>query len=190
MAETRNTDENRVSFASEAEEIAYLRQRVNVLESDKDSLEKEKISLLQQLDYWKKRFFGRMSEKKHLPLDPKQLSLFPAGELAQMSPEEKRSLEAESQKQAEVITKTETVRKQPKRRSLDTTGLTVIEKHLYPEGTADSEGNLLESYIEIGIETSDRLEMVAPKLYVERIVRHKVISRREKRRNARQMKPQ
>ena len=184
MAETRNADENRVSFASEAEEIAYLRQRVNVLESDKDSLEKEKISLLQQLDYWKKRFFGRMSEKKHLPLDPKQLSLFPAEELAQMSPEEKRSLEAESQKQEEAVTKTVTVRKQPKRRSLDTTGLTVVEKHLYPEGTADSEGNLLESYIEIGTETSDRLEMVAPKLYVERIVRHKVISRREKRRNA------
>ena len=191
MAETRNADENRVSFASEAEEIAYLRQRVNVLESDKDSLEKEKssleeekVSLLQQLDYWKRRFFGRMSEKKHLPLDPGQLSLFPAEELAQMSPEEKRRLEAESQKQEEVITKTVTVRKQPKRRSLDTTGLTVMEKHLYPEGTTDCEGNLLESYIEIGTETSDRLEMVAPKLYVERIVRHKVISRREMKRDA------
>ncbi|MDE6443126.1 MAG: hypothetical protein K2K64_01700 [Muribaculaceae bacterium] len=115
---------------SEAEEIAYLRQRVSVLESNKNSLEKEKsslekekISLIRQLDYWKKRFFGRMSEKRHLPLDPNQLSLFSAGELAQMSPEEKTGLEAESHKQEETITKTVTVKKQPKRRSLDTTGL-------------------------------------------------------------------
>lgn len=70
-----------------------------------------------------------------------------------------------------------TVRKQPKRRSLDATGLTVVENHLYPEGSTDSGGNLLESYIEIGKETSDRLEMVAYKLYVERTIRHKVIRR-------------
>ena len=37
-----------------------------------------------------------------------------------------------------------------------------------------------ENYIkEIGTETSDRLEMVVPKLYVERTVRHKVIAREE-----------
>ena len=69
MKEARIEDMKSVPFASEAEEIAYLRKRVAALESDKSgleqdkkSLEREKIALLQQLDYWKKRFFGRMSE--------------------------------------------------------------------------------------------------------------------------------
>ena len=183
MAQDQTVKNESVSFASEAEEIAYLRKRVSVLESDKSSLEKEKTALLQQLDYWKKRFFGRMSEKKHLPLDPNQLTLFSAEELAQMSPEEKMELEAEAQKQEETITKTVIVKSKPKRRTLDTTGLSVVEKHLYPEGTTDAEGNLLESYTEIGAETSDRLEMVAPKLYVERTVRHKVIATEDMKRN-------
>lgn len=176
MPQTRTIEKEQPSFASEAEELAYLRQRVSVLE-------KENTGLLQQLDYWKKRFFGRMSEKRHLPLDPNQLSLFSAGELSQMTPEEKADLETEAQKQEETITKTVTVKKQPKRRNLDTTGLMVVENHLYPEGTTDGDGNLLDSYIEIGTETSDRLEMVAPKLYVERTVRHKVIARGDMGRN-------
>lgn len=108
--------------------MAYLRQRVSALESYKSSLEKEKISLMQQLDYWKKRFFGRMSEKKHLPLDPNQLSLFSAEDMEQMCHEEKTQLEAEVQKQEETITKTVTVKRQPKRRSLDTTGRMLTNK--------------------------------------------------------------
>ena len=88
-----DTQENRLRpFASEAEELAYLRKRVSCLEREKSGLENEKIQLLQQLDYWKKRFFGRMSEKKHLPLDPNQLSLFSAEELAQMTPDEKQEI--------------------------------------------------------------------------------------------------
>ena len=186
-----------VSFASEAEEIAWLRAEIQKqkklskglearrkgLEAQVRQLEYEKMKLQQQVDYWTKRFFGRMSEKKHLPLDPSQLTLFSAEELAQMSPGEKTELEAEAQKQEETVTKTVSVKSKPKRRPLDTTGLTVVERHLYPEGTTDAEGNLLESYTEIGIETSDRLEMVAPKLYVERTVRHKVIASEDMKRN-------
>ncbi|MDE5586314.1 MAG: IS66 family transposase [Muribaculaceae bacterium] len=93
-------------------------------------------------------------------------------------------VQPQRQQQEEVITKTVTVRRHPKRRNLDTAGLTVIENHLYPEGCTDPDGNLLESYVEIGTETSDRLEMVAPKLYVERTIRHKVISREDMARNA------
>ena len=188
------TEEKEVlSFASEAEEIAHLRSEIQSqrelaknldarkksLEAQVGQLKQEMTKLKQQLDYWQKRFYGRMSEKKHLPLDPNQLSLFTPEELAQMSPEERQELEAEAQRQEETITKTVTVRNQPKRKSLDTTGLTVVEKHLYPEGTTDAGGTLLESYVEIGTETSDRLEMVVPKLYVERTVRHKVIAREE-----------
>lgn len=183
MAQPETSVGQQQSFASEAEELAYLRQRVSMLEKENISLEKEKSGLLQQLDYWKKRFFGRMSEKRHLPLDPNQLSLFSAEELSQMTPEEKKNLEAEADRQEEVITKTVTVKKQPKRRSLDTTGLMVVENHLYPEGATDADGQLLDSYVEIGTETGDRLEMVAPKVYVKRTVRHKVILREEMDRN-------
>lgn len=94
MAQPETSVDQQQSFASEAEELAYLRQRVSMLEKENISLEKEKSGLLQQLDYWKKRFFGRMSEKRHLPLDPNQLSLFSAEELSQMTPEEKKNLEA------------------------------------------------------------------------------------------------
>ena len=104
MTDARIEDKKEFPFASEAEELAYLRQRVSALESYKSSLEKEKISLMPQLDYWKKRFFGRMSEKRHLPLDPNQQSLFSAEDLEQMSPEEKTQLEAEVQKQEGTIT--------------------------------------------------------------------------------------
>lgn len=183
MTQERTQDDRLQSFASEAEELAYLRKRVSSLESEKADLEKEKTQLLQQLEYWKKRFFGCMSEKKHLPLAPNQLSLFSDDEPAQMTPDEKMDLESEAQKQEETITKTVTVKKQPKRRALDTTGLMVVENHLYPERTTDADGNLLESYVEIGFETSDRLEMVAPKLYVERTVRHKVIAREDMEKN-------
>lgn len=97
MEQIRREDTGIVSFASDTEEIAYLRKRVSALENDRSSLEKERVALLEQLDYRRKRFFGRMSEKKHLPLDPGQLSLFSADELAQMSPEEKAELEAGAQ---------------------------------------------------------------------------------------------
>ena len=207
MTKAQIADKTPLAFASEAEEIAYLRceiqrqqQLSKSLEAQRKSLETKKkgleaqvkqleyknTQLEQQLDYWKKRFFGRMSEKKHLPLDPNQLSLFSAEDLAQMNPEEKAELEAEAQKQEETITKTVTVKRQPKRRNLDTTGLMVVEKHLYPEGSTDSEGNLLGTYVEIGTETSDRLEMVAPKLYVERTIRHKVMARDDMEKSAEQ----
>lgn len=170
MADAQTHKTSQKSFASKDEEVEYLRNRV--------------ASLEQQLDYWKKRFFGRMSEKKHLPLDPGQLTLFSDEDLAQMTPEEKQQVEQEAEKQEETITRTVTVKKQPKRRSLDTTGLMVVENHVYPEGTTDEEGNLLADYQEIGTETSDRLEMVAPRLYVDRTVRHKVIPRTDMAKNA------
>ena len=165
------TEENEaLPFASEAEEIAHLRSEIRSqrelaknldarkksLEAQISQLKQEMTKLKQQLDYWQKRFYGRMSEKRHLPLDPNQLSLFTPEELAQMSPEERQELEAEAQRQEETITKTVTVRNQPKRKPLDTTGLTVVEKHLYPEGTTDAGGKLLESYVEIGIEEIGR----------------------------------
>ena len=38
------------------------------------------------------------------------------------------------------------------RRRLDTTALEVVETHLWPDGTTDSDGRILESYAEVGTE--------------------------------------
>lgn len=193
------------SFASEAEELAYLRKVVRQsenrimsleasnkdleasnkdleksrksLEASKKSLETRVLELQQQVDYWTKRFFGRMSEKRHLPLDPSQLSLFSAEELAQMSAEEQKSVEEDGLRQEEVIERTVRTRQRPKRRSLETTGLPVVSSHLWPEGTTDGEGNLLSDYIEVGTENTDRIETVRAKAYISRLVRHKVMRR-------------
>lgn len=159
-------------------------ERIRELEEEKLRLEEENTRLKQQLDFWKKRFFGRMSEKKHLPLDPNQLSLFSDEDLAQLSPEEKEKLEEEAARQEDVITRTVTVRKQPRRQPLDLKGLPIVENHIYPEGTTDENGGLLDDYVEIGTETSDRLEMVPSKVYLKRTIRHKVISRADMRKEA------
>lgn len=143
-------------------------------------------NLTNQVDYWRKRFYGRMSEKKHLPLDPGQLSLFSEVELAQMTPQETEDLKKEAETQEQAIEKTIKARAKgtPKRKGLDTTGLEVRETHIWPDGTTDGKGNLLEEYVEIGIETSDLLEKEPAKVYVARTVRHKVIARSDMSLNA------
>ena len=163
-----------------------LRNDNTFLRNDNESLRNASKSkdiriadLTNQIDYWKKRFFGRMSEKKHLPLDPDQLSLFAAEELTQMTPEESAAIKAEAEAQEETIEKTikVKVKSTPKRKSLDTTGLPVEETHLWPEGTTDTDGNLLDGFVEIGAETSDTLEKIPSRLFVARIIRHKVMAK-------------
>ena len=97
---------------TETEEIESLRKSVAYLEAElksreniiksKNSLIESKENLIsvkdlqiahlnQQLDWLRKKVFGKMSEKKHLPVDPSVLnqpSLFPE----EMSPEEKTTL--------------------------------------------------------------------------------------------------
>ncbi len=68
-------------FATEArEECCHCLQ----LQSRIKDLQMQVIQLRRQIEYWTKRFHGRMSEKRHLPLDPAQLLLpFPAEEPGQ-----------------------------------------------------------------------------------------------------------
>lgn len=56
--------------------------------------------------------------------------------------------------------------------SLNTVGLEIREEHVYREGF-DSEGNLLEGYREIGVETSDTIESSRPEYWIRRMVYHK-----------------
>lgn len=138
-------------------------------------LENEKLRLqvfqLQDSLLWlRKRVFGKMSEK-HLPIDPNQLSLFSDEELSSLGPEAKE----ESEKAEKLITKNVKVGPRPARRQLDLEHLPVETEDIYPEGTLDASGSLKEEYVEIGTETSRRLERVPAKLFVRRTVRHKVI---------------
>lgn len=147
------------------------------LRKENETLKQENRRLHNELDYWRKMFFGSKSEKKPLPENPDQLKLFSDEELAQMTPEQKEAIEREAEKQEEVITRTITVKKKkPARAKLDTEGLPVKENHVYPEGTTDGQGNLLEGYQEIGVEVSERLQVVPAHIYVERTIRHKIIS--------------
>ena len=50
-----------------------------------------------------------------------------------------------------------------------------MENHIYPVGTTDENGVLLDIYEEIGTEITSRLEVVPAKLYVSKDIRHKVI---------------
>ena len=138
------------------------RQRMARLEkenADLKSLQADLVSkvndLQRQVDYWRQRFFGRSSEKKHLPLDPDALqpSLFGDEELAQLTPEQKQEIEDKAEKEDTATARRIKPKAKPVRKSLDTTGLPVEETHLYPEGTTDADGNLKDGYVETG--TSD-----------------------------------
>lgn len=184
---------------TETEEIESLRKSVAYLEAElksreniiksKNSLIESKENLIsvkdlqiahlnQQLDWLRKKVFGKMSEKKHLPVDPSVLnqpSLFPE----EMSPEEKTTLLDEVKKSEEIITKTITVREKPSRKPLDASKLPVSETHLYPEGTTNEDGTLKAEYVEIGTEVTDRLEKIPTKVFIDRTIRHKVICKAE-----------
>lgn len=114
-----------------------------------------------------------MSEKN--PFDPNQLSLFTEQE---MSSDEKAELEEEVRK-AEEMTRTIKVREKPVRKPLDTSLLSVEEINFYPEGTTGENGELKDDFIEIGTEEPLRLERILEKVYIVKIIRHKVIRKAE-----------
>ena len=116
-----------------------------------------------------------MSEKRHLPLDPAQLLLpFPAEE-----PDSSHAVQRRGNIQGIRNRRCgrSPGRRHPVRRRLDTTALEVVETHLWPDGTTDSDGRILESYAEVGTETTDRLECIPASIYISRIIRHKVVAR-------------
>lgn len=150
------------------EENEALKKQV----SDKDAL----IAKLQgELSYLRNRVFGHTSEK-HLPLDPRQLSLFDRQE---MSDEEKATLAKEVADAEKAITYTVTRKAKPSRKPLDDSRLPVKEVHIYPEGTTDEDGKLKDEYVEIGIEEKRILETIPASVYILKEMRHKVMLKSE-----------
>lgn len=162
------------------EQQEALLRKIETLEKELSSKDKKiaildkKVATLQdELIWFRRKYFGKMSEK-HLPLDPAQLLLFDKG---QMTEEEKAALEREIKTAETTITKAITVKEKPTRRSLDTSNLPVEEINIYPDGTTEENGILKDSFVEIGTEETSRIERIPSKVYVVKTIRHKVISK-------------
>lgn len=135
-------------------------------------LEERNKYLENRIGWLEKQLFGSRSEKR-LPLAPDALQPSLFGD--DLTPGERSVIEAEAEKVGKELEKSVKPKNKPVRRELDTTGLPVHETHIYPEGTTNEDGVLKEGYEEIGTETSDRLAKVPARVYIDRIVRHKVI---------------
>lgn len=153
------------------EENEELRKQVSDRDEALANLNAELAKLQGELAYLRNKVFGHTSEK-HLPLDPNQLSLFDQRE---MTEDEKNQLEADVAKAEETITYSVTGKARPSRKPLDESKLPVEEEHLYPEGTTDENGALKEEYTEIGVEEKKVLETVPARVFIRKIVRHKVM---------------
>ena len=137
-----------------------------------EELEERNKRLENRIDWLEKQLFGSRSEKR-LPLTPDALQPSLFGD--ELTPEEQAAITAETEKAGKEIEKSVKPRSKPVRRELDLTGLPVHETHVYPEGTVNQDGTLKEGYVEIGTEVTQRIRKVPAKVYVDSIIRHKVI---------------
>lgn len=152
-------------------EIKSILEENESLKKQVTSLSAELAKAQNELAYLRNKVFGHTSEK-HLPLDPNQLSLFDQKEMTQ---EEKAALDADVAKAEETITFSVTRKAKPSRKPLDDSKLPVEEEHIYPEGTIDENGSLKDEYSEIGVEEKRILETVPARVFIRKIIRHKVI---------------
>lgn len=149
-------------MASEQEIIAAQAAEIERLKS--------KVASLEDQLYWlRKKMFGKMSEK-NLPLDPTVLSeptLFDDP----LTEGERAELEAAVRKDEEDTAKLIQVKsfERKPRKAIDTANLEVREEHIYPEVENR------EDYIELDPEVTDTLVLVPARMYVRRIIRHKLV---------------
>lgn len=142
--------------------------RLKKLIAEKVELENTVSSLKSMMDWFRKKLFGKMSEK-NLPLDPSVLepTLFDMS----LSEEDRAALEAEVKKMEEQNAKVIEVKshKREVRKPVMRKDLPVEETHIYPDGIN------LDEYAEIGVETTDRIAIRPAVMYIDRTVRHKFV---------------
>lgn len=144
-----------------------LQKKVDTLTRENAELEAANASLQASLEWFRKKLFGKMSEK-HLPLDPSALepTLFDLSLLD----EEQKALDAEVVKMEEDNAKAIEVKSHTREvRKPIYSNLPVREIHIFPEGIN------MDDYTEIGVETSDSLAIKPAEMYIKRIVRHKMV---------------
>ena len=150
------------------EENKKLAAQVEKLIAEKVELENTVSSLKSMMDWFRKKLFGKMSEK-NLPLDPSVLepTLFDMS----LSEEDRAALEAEVEKMEEQNAKVIEVKshKREVRKPVMRKDLPVEETHIYPDGIN------LDEYAEIGVETTDRIAIRPAVMYIDRTVRHKFV---------------
>lgn len=150
------------------DELLKLKSSISVLEKEKAELEAANLSLQAMMAWFRRKFFGKMSEK-HLPLDPSALepTLFDE----QLPEDEQAKLDAEVKKMEEEQSKTIEVKAHKREvRKPVLTDLPVEETHIYPEGMQDN-----PDYVEIGVENTDTLAIRPALMYIKRTVRHKFV---------------
>ena len=150
------------------EENKKLAAQVEKLIAEKVELENTVSSLKSMMDWFRKKLFGKMSEK-NLPLDPSVLehTLFDMS----LSEEDQAALEAEVKKMEKQNAKVIEVKshKREVRKPVMRKDLPVEETHIYPDGIN------LDEYAEIGVETTDRIAIRPAVMYIDRTVRHKFV---------------
>lgn len=150
------------------EENKKLAAQVEKLIAEKVELENTVSSLKSMMGWFRKKLFGKMSEK-NLPLDPSVLepTLFDMS----LSEEDRAALEAEVKKMEEQNAKVIEVKshKREVRKPVMRKDLPVEEAHIYPDGIN------LDEYAEIGVETTDRIAIRPAVMYIDRTVRHKFV---------------
>ena len=176
-----NAAEQRLAELDDVENlrIAYERKLAEQEKSihDKDNTIREKeerISKLEQkLLYLERKIWGKMSEKRHIPDDPNQLTL--DFDKLEMTKEEeiiaKQAVE-EIQEYKKVVVKTHEKRV-PVRQKLPAE-LRREEVHIYPEGYIGHED---EWILFQDTETSEHLELRPAEFYVRLTIRHKGIKK-------------
>ena len=157
--------------AEKAEMLAErdgMRAKMEGLMAEKAEMQAVIDDLRSQMAWFRRKFFGSMSEK-HLPLEPNALepTLFDT----QLTEEEQEKLDAEVKKMEEENGRVIEVKAHRREvRKPVFSALPVEETHLYPEGVKDN-----PDYVEIGVENTDTLAIRPAKMYIKRTVRHKFV---------------
>ncbi len=148
--------------------LVAAEQKNATLSDEVTALKATKENLIQQLEWFRKQFFGKKSEK-HLPTNPEALmpSLF--GD--QLTEAEQAQIAAEAEKLNKQVTKAVREKSSTRKKidTIDTSKLEVKEIIIEPEGVNH------EEYVRFGEETSDKLIYVKAHVYIERTIRPKYV---------------
>lgn len=165
-AKNENLVAEQARLLSEKARLVAEREK---LQANAEEMQEVIKSLRAQMAWFRKKFFGSMSEK-HLPLDPNVLepTLFDQS----LSEEEQAKLDAEVKKMEEDNAKTIEVKSHRRevRKPVLANNLPIEETHIYPEGVKDN-----PDYVEIGVENTDTLAIRPAQMYIKRTVRHKFV---------------
>ncbi|MBO7256117.1 MAG: hypothetical protein J6V04_02175, partial [Bacteroidales bacterium] len=166
QAEQHKLEELNRQLEDEQKKLAAAKSVISKLEADSQNKQKtidqmqSVIDSLQNMMAWfRKKLFGSMSEKR-LPLDPSVLQPSLFDDL--LSEEEQAALDAEVRKMEEQNAKLIEVKphKREVRKPILRGDLPVEETHIHPEGIN------LDEYVEIGVETTDRLAIRPAVMYI------------------------